>query len=632
MNSEALASLVGKLEILARERPNRYKIQVAILAFLGYAYILLVLVALAIPIALLIALIIYGRVINAAIVKFILVLSIPVFLILRSLWDTLTMKFPRPKGLELSRAETPRLFEAIDRVKVSLRCPPVDRVLLTGDYNAAIVQIPRLGLLGWEENYLLIGLPLLQSLTVREFTSVLAHEFGHLSGNHGRFQGWIYRLRRTWALLFDRMAGGRGQGSNALFERFFAWYIPFFSAYSFVLARADEYEADRCAVSIAGRDATTSALIEVNVRSRRADNDFWKPLYQRVIEEADPPRQPFTDLGNFLRTEIPPERARELLEQALALPTDLADTHPCLSDRLRAIGCNLETIPTFLFPTGENAADYLLGDFLPSSIERLNEDWQTAISFRWKEEHARSREVLRRLEELDRQSAYRTLLIEEAWERASLTGQIRGDESALPLLRSLLQRDPGHVGANFLLGQILLSRGDVTGIEYLESAMAKNPAIVIEGCQILANFFYERGNMDEVHRYRERAEIHYGALQRANAERANVTANDRFLPHDLSIETVNALCRQLSTHPEIRAAYLVRKAVETFPEMPFYVLGIVRHRGAFEWNGGAPDIGLVKRLAETLQCPGQTWIVLLNSSNRRLARSLRDVNNSAIYS
>lgn len=631
MNAENFASLVEKLEPLARERPNFYKIQVALLAIAGYAYIILVLVALIIPIALLLVFILYVHLINGAILNLILVLSIPVFLILRSLWETLTMKFPPPRGLELSRADTPRLFEAIDRLKVSLQCPPPDRVLLTGDHNAAIVQIPRLGLLGWDENYLVIGLPLLQSLTIPEFISVIAHEFGHLSGNHGRFQGWIYRLRRIWALLFERMSAGRGRGSIGLFERFFRWYIPFFNAYSFVLARADEYEADRCAVSLAGRDATVSALIEVSVRSRRAETDFWKPLYQRVIEEADPPRQPFTDLGNFLRTEIPPERAREFLEQALALPTDLADTHPCLSDRLRAIGFNLENIADFLVLTGENAADYLLGEFLPISIERLNEDWQTEISFRWKEEHARSREMVRRLEELDRQSEYRTLLIEEAWERASLTGQIRGDESALPLLNSLLQRDPGHIGANFLLGQILLSRGDTAGIERLERAMAKNPAIVGDGCRIIANFFYERGNMTEVQRYRERAEIHYGALCRAEAERASVTANDRFGPHDLSIGTVNALCRQLSGYREIRAAYLARKVVKTFPEIPFYVLGIVRHRARFEWNSGAPDLQLVKRLAETLECPGQTRIVILNASNRGLARALRNVKNSPIY-
>jgi Zn-dependent protease with chaperone function len=632
MNDENFTALVQKLETLSRDFPNRYKIQVLLLAILGYAYIFLVLIALAIPIALLIGVIIYSHRISYPILKLIFLLSIPVYLIARSLLEAVTMKFPPPEGWELSREEVPHLFATIEGITTAFRCPPLHHVLLTTDYNAAIVQIPRFGWLGWGENYLLIGLPLLQSLSIKEFKAVLAHEFGHLSGNHGSFQGWIYRLRQTWARLLDRMSSRNGSSNFILFDRFFSWYIPFFNAYSFVLARSDEYEADRCAVSLVGREATASALIGVNVRGYWLDNQFWAPLYQRVTDEADPPGQPFTDLATLLRGTIADSEARQYLEQAIARSTDLSDTHPCLHDRLLAIDHPVD--PLFFRQTSpsESAADTLLGTALPCLIDRLNEGWRTAITFQWKEEHAKAQAMRQQLADLDRQSGYRTLLIEEAWQQASLTARVRGDESAFPLLRSLLQRNPDHSPANFLLGQILLMRGEDRGIEYLEKAMGNDPALVIEGCQAIAHFYRERGFSVEANHYRQRAELHYHALQQANEERSGVNAGDRFLPHGLSIETVTALRRQLANHRQIHSAYLVRKAVNTFPEIPFYVLGILCSRRPFQFGRFQSDRLLVEHLAETLSYPGQTWIVILNSSNRRLGRSLQNVDNSLIYS
>jgi Zn-dependent protease with chaperone function len=632
MNDDRFTSLVRKLEILARDRPDRYKTRVAILAAIGYAYIVLVLVVLAIPIALLLVFLLYTRRPSPAIVQFIFILSIPVFLIARSLWDAITMKFPSPEGMELSREKTPRLFDLLDRLQTSLSCPPPRRVLLTGDTNAAIVRVPRFGFLGWGEDSLLIGLPLLQALSVEEFTAVLAHEFGHLSGDHGTFQGRIYHLRQTWSLLLDRMSGGRRGESSVLFDAFFRWYIPFFNAYTFVLARADEYEADRHAVALVGRDTTASALIGTAVRGERIENDFWNPLYQRAIDAPDPPEKPFTELAALLRTPIDENEAKRSLERALARSTDRNDTHPCLLDRLEAIGYSPKQAFTLLGPAAANTAESLLEPSLAALTEELNERWRASIAFRWREEHTGALQTRERLETLDRQALYRELLIDEAWERANLTARVKGDEAAIPLLRSLLQRAPSHPTANFLLGRILLSREEEKGIEYLQKAMGKEPALAIEGCQWLADYYLDRGRVADAESYRRKAIEHYQDIQRADAERATLTAGDRFLPHGLARETVMSLRRQIGEYPEIHSAYLVRKAVNTFPEIPLYILGILRRRIPFESARFDRERNLVDRLATTLLCPGQTRIVILNASNRRLGRALQNVDNSRIYS
>src|SRR6185436_16016968 len=110
----------------------------------------------------------------------------------------------------------------------------------------------RFGMFGWRTNYLVVGLPLLKAIGPDEFRAVLAHEFGHLSGRHGKFSGWIYRQRESWIQILTRVHQERHYASF-IFEWFLKWYAPYFNAYSFVLARAQEYEADSFAVDLAGK-------------------------------------------------------------------------------------------------------------------------------------------------------------------------------------------------------------------------------------------------------------------------------------------------------------------------------------------------------------------------------------------
>jgi Zn-dependent protease with chaperone function len=69
---------------------------------------------------------------------------------------------------------------AIDEICAQLHTPPVHHVVLEDNLNAGMLQFPRLGVLGWEQNYLFIGLPLMQVNSVDQLRSVLAHEIAHL--------------------------------------------------------------------------------------------------------------------------------------------------------------------------------------------------------------------------------------------------------------------------------------------------------------------------------------------------------------------------------------------------------------------------------------------------------------------
>jgi Zn-dependent protease with chaperone function len=67
-----------------------------------------------------------------------------------------------------------------------------------------------------------------------------------------------------------------------LFRPFFNRYVPYFTAYSFPLARANEYEADRNAARLTSSEALAAALTTVNVIGIFLQDHFWPQLHKKA--------------------------------------------------------------------------------------------------------------------------------------------------------------------------------------------------------------------------------------------------------------------------------------------------------------------------------------------------------------
>ncbi len=625
MTNEEFNALIQQLETYAQRQPANYKLRVGLLAVLGYAYIFLVLAGLFAALAILVLIVVYSHRINSALIKLFILLLVPILIVLRSLW----VSIPPPKGLELRRQQVPHLFELIHELTKALKAPRFHRVLLNSEFNAAVVQVPRLGLFGWQQNYLLLGLPLMQALSPQQFRAVLAHELGHLSGNHSQFAGWIYRVRKTWGQMLERFHQSEQVGASVLFNRFFNWYAPFFSAYSFVLARANEYEADRCAAEVAGSQHIAEALLNLEIKSQLLKQSFWTKVYQQADERPEPLKSPFTALAKALATGDEPENEQKWLQQALLVQTDNADTHPCLTDRLTALGYSLP--PTLPQPVKVTAARQFLGTAMAQLMQTLDTQWRTAVNYQWRERYTYAQQIRASLQALEEKASHSSLTVGEAWNRAQWTLELRGNQDAIPLLQAVLEMEPSHASANYVLGQILIQQEDETGIEHLETTMAKDPSTVIEGCQWIYSFLQRQGREEEAANYRQRAEKHYELLLLARQERSDVRINDRFERHGLSAEAEAQIRQQLARYPEVKEAYLVRKVVQYFPEQPFYVLGVKRKRSLLELDEQSADQKLLDRLANELQFAGETWIVLLNSVTKGLTKVLKKTAGDAIY-
>jgi len=507
MTHEEYSETVRRLEEYAGREPKKYALRVGALAALGYAYVLGVLAAVVALIYLLFWLTSEGGRINFVVVKFGWVLAMLVWVVLRALW----VKMPAPEGIRLTRGQSPRLFELADGLAASLEAPRVHVLQVDGEYNASLAQVPRLGPFGWHRNYLTLGLPLMQALTPGQFRAVLAHELGHLSGNHGRFGSWVYRVRQTWVQLLVRLEREERWGAF-VFTKFVNWFAPYFNAYSFVLARRHEYEADKAAAQIAGAREAARALAAVAVKGAYLSEKYWPEIFGRADEQREPTSGAFAGMWPVLRSGPAAGDARQFLSRSLLEETGYEDTHPALAQRLGALGLGpeeAESLAEEVAAAGEGvetAAEHYLGELRGELSRRLDEEWVAKTAPAWRERHERATKSRRRLAELEEKARAQELNDKEAWALAELTAEFRGTEEAVPLLRELTGRNNKMVAApaHSLLGQILLAKEDESGIEHMQRAMAADHEYVPVACQVLYGYLRTHGREEEAEAYRRK--------------------------------------------------------------------------------------------------------------------------------
>jgi Zn-dependent protease with chaperone function len=259
----------------------------------------------------------------------------------------------------------------------------IHQILLTDDFNANIVQLPVWGGLGGHRNYLLVGLPILYALTPGQFRAILAHELGHLHHQQGWFTGWVYRRYYRHAVLLNRLQSGRPSTFRGLLIQWLRWYIPYFSKKTFAIAQADEYRADRYAADCTNVSAIASALMQLHIKASYLTEKFWPGLFAQAAYRSDPPQQLFSLLGEALQSQVDAQEADYWLQMALTQSTNLGETHPCLGDRLSALGIAPDQVQ-LQFPLRQTAAQVLLEDQLEHYTTLMSQEWFTKIRFQWR--------------------------------------------------------------------------------------------------------------------------------------------------------------------------------------------------------------------------------------------------------
>lgn len=565
--------LIRSQESLANRDPVAYRRKVLLLGVLGYAYIfgvLLLVVSLLIGLVWLMTATGRGNTIE---VKIGFVLLLLIVSIVRSLF----VKFEEPDGVPLSREEAPQLYATVDAIADRLQAPRPDEIRVNEDLNAAALQHPRLGLFGWYRNILYLGLPLMFGLSPEEMRAVIAHEFGHFSGAHGKFGAWAYRLDMTWKQLLENMSR-RGHG-NWLIVPFFNWFFPRFAATSFALRRANEYEADAAAASVSGPVPTSRSLMRLRYLEHQLGEGFWKPFYERSKRSPSPPDGLFQQMETAMRPEYGPE-IRSHLVRGLSERTDYEDTHPSLPDRLKALRVEVSDIDREVAelskPIEANAAEVLFGKSLPAVLAKVEAAFTSQIAPKWKEAYEQYQLDARRLSELESMPLRDE---QQDVEYAVQSYRLRETADVLPLIRTTCERYPDNATATLLLGQALAETNDPDAPSLLEKAVELNRDFADPVREILAVYHRQTGDDEKVEALRQQAyeDRIRDELDYQTAMKLDLKAD--LLPPMIDADTLRNIEASLGKVPRLQVAFLVSRILPATGRDCHYL--IVYHRRKF---------------------------------------------------
>lgn len=630
-------SLIKRLEGYAAENPQSYERRVVGLAVLGYAYFFgIMILFLAIPIVIaglfwFFPTLIWVFIKGALKIIWLIVIGIGAFLgflgnAIRSLWT----KVPEPEGVELTRENAPEVFRIAEKISRELKAPFPDKILLTEEYNAAVMTLPRFGMFG-KKIFLIAGLPLMQAISPEQFEAVAAHEFGHISRRHSKYAAWIYRLHETWRRFLDSQEQQEHKFSF-LYSKFVDWYFPYFSAYSFVLMRRQEREADQYAVQLYGAKPLGEALINTEIKSIDLAQNFWRKILDEAAHESAPPKKVFSQMAHAFR-QGDASHDHLHLAKAVAVRTDYQDSHPALSERLEAIGYwknEKDDLPVLPAPVTESAADRFLGETASKVAELFDDSWQKRVEQDWKVRHDYLSQVQKRIDELEKKHELKPLTAEELYEKAGLTAERYGEKESLPILREIVEKFPDDANSNFTFGAFLLNDGQEEGIGYVEKAKNLDTTLKIRADELVYNFLRSKGRDEQAHKYLEDIEASYEAIELAQRERASVLASDNFESPVLPPEQIENIRRTLGYHEEIQAAYLVRKAVKHLPEFPFHVLCLDVKIPRFKF-GGVTSENVLEAVSNQVGNFEVNFILVLEKDFKGLESKVEKISGAKIY-
>ena len=549
---------------------------------------------------------------------------------------SLVVKLSLPQGRVVTREEVPVLFAMLDDLQKQLRSAPFHQVILDEDCNAGVSQVPRLGLLGWSRNYLIIGLPLLDGLSRDEMRAVLAHEFTHLSRDHGRFSHWLYRLRRSWEVLFNQLSKPRQDGEitgRMFVKKFLDWFWPKFNAHAFVLSRSHEYEADGQAGRIAGKHAMASALVRIRFLGRQLGDNSWPDVWQIANEQPAPPDDVFVRLRDGLRAGPEQAERSRWMEEAFLVKTTNSDTHPCLTERLGALGVSvsgwkLDDVATAVSPS---SAEVLLGDKLDVIRADVQKHWSKEIEKNWKDRHARASALSHRLTTLNQAVPNPGADADSLWDQAHVLLDLKGDKNLEPLLRQILALRPDHAAANFYLGRLLLDAGNKEGETYLERLMEEDEDVLPQACAMLREHHRRAGRMDKVRDVEARMDRYEKDAAASRKERSEFASSDALIPHGLSGDELSKLRETLAADPQLARAELAQKQMKFFPKQKFFILCIHRWQPWHRLPSADQDRVLVNRISRAVQLPGRVLVIPPSGSFSALAKKFRYLPDTEIY-
>ena len=292
-----------------------------------------------------------------------------------------------PDGIRLPAQAAMSLHCMVDRMGERFGAVRIDGVWVGGDMNTAILQRPRWGWIGPMEAHLIIGLPLAHSVSRRQFSAILAHEFAHLACQRQGLDAWWAHLRAWWFRVLDRCIDGMPWLQRPL-ERCFAGDLRD----ALRLARLEEFQADSIAAGVVGAGLVGETLVEVALKERFLNEDYWHKVMAQSCVQPNPSIRPYREMGLGMMAGF-----RRPLPGLLDLRgwddeegrSPAGGFHPTLAERLRALGVR----PAVSRGERVSLAEAHLAPLLPALAWVFDRAWWEDSRRAWRRRYRSTRRV-----------------------------------------------------------------------------------------------------------------------------------------------------------------------------------------------------------------------------------------------
>jgi hypothetical protein len=285
-------------------------------------------------------------------------------------WRMARFRPALPAGIPLDRIKTPALFGLLDELCWHYRGPKIDHVVVNGEFLLDFVKTPYTSLPVWSMNTLVIGLPMIQTLSPHQFRCSLARRLGQFSKHNNPLGNWLYQLRRIWSqYAVDTGAADPGIQPVRWFFRVFA---PVYERISLPAARLDELAADSYAMETCSDEEVLDTITTETVCRLYLEEKYW-PTYRKLttrVREILP--KPHAGMASVLRTGLQGDRLQEWLMKAIEQEPRCDDPMPSLEKRVENIG---HRKPRMSGIASESAATV----YLESAIDKLDAAFGRAL-------------------------------------------------------------------------------------------------------------------------------------------------------------------------------------------------------------------------------------------------------------
>lgn len=281
-----------------------------------------------------------------------------------------TMRFTPPAGKALTEQESPRLFALLGELRKDYGRPRIHRVILDEGDDVRIVKTPRTGFPFLYTTTLVIGLPLLLTVSPQHFRVLLARRIGQLSGRHNLVSGWLFHLKAVWLQYRDKRC------SNSLPSRmigyFFSLYAPVYNTVALGILRGEEFNADRYAHSIIN-DQEIVAAISFHAASREFLASKYWPTIRRMAARAGgkPDYLPYDHMTTVARKSLTTAALKTAIPRLLN-DEDYRSDYPPLGDRLENLG---HSGPIPMQELTATAAELLPEGSLSAVVQEFHKQW-----------------------------------------------------------------------------------------------------------------------------------------------------------------------------------------------------------------------------------------------------------------